>query len=204
MGSEAGAMMSPRISTESFIEPSQLAAGLGAGGMILAIGSPRRVIRIGSRVWATRSSTARHVALNFEICIRSMSRDYHGQVSWLTFPRPAGRTERTGWRSPQGFGLAAGRPAEVHAEEDEERTPGDFDGFGSEINPLAAGSRDVEFASHFPTGGGLARSAEHHVNPRPDEEPSGPHGDSRGCREHERGSAGLLFVERNTARKTLL
>ena len=66
-GSDTGAMTSPWISTEPFIEPSQRDAGLGAGGMILAIGCPRRVIRIGSRVWATRSNTAKQVALNFEI-----------------------------------------------------------------------------------------------------------------------------------------
>ena len=60
-------MTSPWISTEPFIEPSQRDAGLGAGGMILATGCPRRVIRIGARVRATRSNTAKQVALNFEI-----------------------------------------------------------------------------------------------------------------------------------------
>lgn len=66
-GSDAGAMTSPWISTEPFIEPSQRYAGLGAGGTIPAIGFPRRVIRIGSRVRATRSNTAKQVALNYEI-----------------------------------------------------------------------------------------------------------------------------------------
>ena len=66
-GSDTGAMTSPWISTEPFIEPSQRDAGFGAGGMILATGCPRRVIRIGSRVRATRSNTAKQVALNFEI-----------------------------------------------------------------------------------------------------------------------------------------
>lgn len=66
-GSDTGAMTSPWIWTEPLIEPSQSDAGLGVGGMILAIGFPRRVIRIGSRVRATRSNTAKQVALNFEI-----------------------------------------------------------------------------------------------------------------------------------------
>jgi len=37
-----------------------------------ATGRPKRVIRTGSPVRRTRSSTARHVALNFEIAIDSL------------------------------------------------------------------------------------------------------------------------------------
>jgi hypothetical protein len=41
------------------------------------------VIRIGSRVLRTRSRSARHVALNFEIAISSILVSYHSQRPWL-------------------------------------------------------------------------------------------------------------------------
>ncbi len=55
------------------IAPSQLPAFSSGGGLISATGTPQQVTRIGSRVCRTRSSTARQVALNFEIEICSMN-----------------------------------------------------------------------------------------------------------------------------------
>jgi hypothetical protein len=60
--------MSPTIFPELLKEPSQV-SGIpgGGGGMILAIGSPLRVTRMGFPVRFTLSSKAKQVALNFEI-----------------------------------------------------------------------------------------------------------------------------------------
>jgi len=54
------------------IDPIQLFFfGLGEGGTISATGTPNLVIRMGLRVLRTRSTTARQVALNFEMAISS-------------------------------------------------------------------------------------------------------------------------------------
>lgn len=56
-------MMAPRLR----MAPNQASEGAFVGGMISATGLPKRVIRTGCPVLPTRSRTARHVALNFEI-----------------------------------------------------------------------------------------------------------------------------------------
>lgn len=73
--------MSPTIFAVPFAEPSQRPDwGAAGGGTISATGSPKRVTRIGWPVLRTRSSTARHVALNFEMAIRSILFAYHTMV----------------------------------------------------------------------------------------------------------------------------
>jgi hypothetical protein len=72
--------MSPLIRAVDFSEPIQcFGRSSGEGGMTSATGSPKRVMRTGLPVLRTRSSTARQVALNFEIEIVSMRRIYYGQ-----------------------------------------------------------------------------------------------------------------------------
>src|SRR2546422_9480024 len=76
----AGETMSPIIFPVLLREPSQ-DSGLfgGGGGMICAIGSPFRVTRIGRPVRLTLASSARQVALNFEIdTSSSTATSYHG------------------------------------------------------------------------------------------------------------------------------
>ena len=65
--------MSPTISALPRSAPKRrdLAVDDG-GGIISAIGSPKRVTRIGFPVFRTCSSRARQVALNFEIAISSI------------------------------------------------------------------------------------------------------------------------------------
>lgn len=65
--------MSPNILTEPFIDSIHSARSWTAdGGITSAIGIPRRVTQIGMRVFWTRPSTARHLALNSEIPIFSI------------------------------------------------------------------------------------------------------------------------------------
>src|SRR5690349_1099273 len=69
--------MSPWISREPLMQPSQ-DPFLGAfAGTTSATGFPKRVIRTGLPVRLTSSSTARHVALNLEIAISRISNLYH-------------------------------------------------------------------------------------------------------------------------------
>src|SRR6266851_5971585 len=71
--SVAGEIMSPKISTESFIDPIQADRSCtDDGGITSATGVPWRVMQIGFLVLRTRSSMARHFALNSEIAISSM------------------------------------------------------------------------------------------------------------------------------------
>src|SRR6266851_862795 len=73
--SVAGEIMSPKISTESFIDPIQADRSCtDDGGITSATGVPWRVMQIGFLVLRTRSSTARHFALNSEIAISSMKK----------------------------------------------------------------------------------------------------------------------------------
>src|SRR5471032_1264985 len=74
-----GPTMSPETSTDSLMQPSQDGFGEGAGGRISATGLPKRVTRTGVRVRRTSASTARQVALNFEIAISCMTLLYHSQ-----------------------------------------------------------------------------------------------------------------------------
>src|SRR5258708_465346 len=70
----AGEPMSPKISTASFIDPIQAErSGTDDGGITSATGVPWRVMQIGFLVLRTRSSTARHFALNSEIAISSIT-----------------------------------------------------------------------------------------------------------------------------------
>ena len=64
-----GRTMSPEISSESLIQPSQDCFGAALTGRTSATGFPKRVTRIGFRVRRTSSITARQVTLNFEIAI---------------------------------------------------------------------------------------------------------------------------------------
>src|ERR1700719_1534832 len=73
LSSFAGETMSPKISTESFIDPIQAdRSWTDDGGITSATGVPWRVMQIGFLVVRTRSSTARHFALNSEIAISSI------------------------------------------------------------------------------------------------------------------------------------
>jgi len=61
--------MSPKMRAVPFIAPKLRGRGGGEGGTISATVLPKRVMRTGLRVRRTRSSTARQVALNFEMGI---------------------------------------------------------------------------------------------------------------------------------------
>src|SRR5688572_12917353 len=66
--------MSPRIFAVPASDPSQSPVGFDVeGGWTSAMGFPNRVTRIGVRVFRTRSSTSRHVALNLEMAISCMA-----------------------------------------------------------------------------------------------------------------------------------
>jgi hypothetical protein len=61
------------------MEPNQFAGrGAGLGGITSAMGLPRRVMRMG--VFYTRSSNAKHLALNSEMAISSTVVPHFGQL----------------------------------------------------------------------------------------------------------------------------
>src|SRR5208282_1170037 len=69
----AGETMSPLILIEFFIDPiHDERSSTEVGGTTSATGFPKRVTRIGFLVERTRSSTARHLALNSEMAISCM------------------------------------------------------------------------------------------------------------------------------------
>lgn len=73
--SRAGLEMSPVIRPVPLRDPSHDSGrSPGGGGITCAIGTPRRVTRIGWPVRLTRSRSARQVALNFETGTRSIAR----------------------------------------------------------------------------------------------------------------------------------
>src|SRR6266496_3354977 len=75
-----GPTMSPRIFIVPAIDPSLLPAVLMAeGGTTSATASPKRVTRIGVRVFRTCSRMPRHLALNSEMAISFIACLYHGQ-----------------------------------------------------------------------------------------------------------------------------
>src|ERR1041385_612747 len=76
-----GEIMSPSISISPAIEPiHSVRSFMGEGATTSATGFPKRVIRTGFRVLRTRSKIDRHLALNSEIEISSMTTLlYHGQ-----------------------------------------------------------------------------------------------------------------------------
>src|ERR1700688_2764347 len=66
--------MSPLIRIEFFIDPiHDERSSTEVGGTTSATGFPKRVTRIGFFVERTRSSTARHLALNSEMAISCMA-----------------------------------------------------------------------------------------------------------------------------------
>src|ERR1700691_85477 len=73
-----GPTISPRISSESLMQPSHDSLDATLGGITSATGLPKRVTRTGLRVRRTSSRTARQVALNWEIAISRISNLYHG------------------------------------------------------------------------------------------------------------------------------
>src|SRR5262245_29425582 len=74
LGVATGPTMSPLRRAVPAIEPSHDPDLRTADGAVTsAIGSPKRVTRMGLRVLRTRSRTAKHVALNFEIAISSIA-----------------------------------------------------------------------------------------------------------------------------------
>jgi len=78
-----GPTTSPLIFAVPAMDPIQdFVRGGDEGGTISAMGLPNFVTRIGSRVLRTRSRTARHVALNFEMVISSVNESYHSQEQW--------------------------------------------------------------------------------------------------------------------------
>src|SRR6185437_4858095 len=75
-----GVTMSPRIRPVCASRPASRRRNLPwPAGPISATGAPKRVTNTGSPVCRTRSSTARQVALNFEMAICSIAKSYHGQ-----------------------------------------------------------------------------------------------------------------------------
>src|SRR5260370_24850713 len=101
LSSLAGETMSPTISKECFIDPIQdERSSTEVGGTTSATGFPKRVTRIGFFVERTRSSTARHLALNSEMLISCIAFLIGHSILWsllLTTTRtlrasPAGRT----------------------------------------------------------------------------------------------------------------
>src|SRR5437868_8286758 len=86
----AGDTMSPRISNVPFIDAIQaLRSSTVVGGTTSATGLPNRVIRIGFFVARTCSSRARHLALNSEMAISSITFPlwsfYHTMVIFLDY-----------------------------------------------------------------------------------------------------------------------
>src|SRR5450631_2245398 len=81
-----GETMSPRISPVPAAEPSQSSRPCSCEGAVTsAIGSPRRVIKMGTPVRRTFSSMERHRALNTEIATFSITSNiYYGQRPWST------------------------------------------------------------------------------------------------------------------------
>jgi len=73
--------MSPIIFAVPLIRPSHSPSSLmGEGGTTSATALPKRVTRIGRLVFRTRSMIAKHLALNSEAEISSMTRLlYHSQ-----------------------------------------------------------------------------------------------------------------------------
>src|SRR5579863_4073196 len=66
--------MSPKMRAVPRIDPSSRRVGFATdGGPTSATGSPNRVTSTGLPVFRTRSSTARQVALNFEMAICSIA-----------------------------------------------------------------------------------------------------------------------------------
>src|SRR5260370_13346435 len=87
--------MSPTISKSWFIDPIQDERfSTEVGGTTSATGFPKRVTRIGFFVERTRSSTARHLALNSEMAISCITLPYGHSILWsllltITHTRPA-------------------------------------------------------------------------------------------------------------------
>lgn len=71
-------LISPRISNEFRIQPSQEVFFTGRAGTTSATGWPNRVIRTDLPVRRTSSRTARHVALNLEMAISFIFNLYYG------------------------------------------------------------------------------------------------------------------------------
>src|SRR5579859_1373354 len=79
--SPMGPTISPKISMVPIPPPSRIARLTPPGGLISAMGWPKRVTRIGCPVFRTRSRTARQVALNFEMAISSMYPNSHEKLT---------------------------------------------------------------------------------------------------------------------------
>src|ERR1041385_5315482 len=83
LSSLAGETMSPTMRPVPAKEPSQSCDfGSGGGGTTSATGLPKRVIKTGFFVRRTRSTTARQVALNFDMAIFSMLKCQIKSVPW--------------------------------------------------------------------------------------------------------------------------
>src|SRR5260370_39150682 len=81
--SDAGEIMSPRISILPFIEPIQAErSSTGDGGTTSATGLPWRVIRRGFLVLLTCSSKARHLTSNSVIETSAMVLPSHNYRPW--------------------------------------------------------------------------------------------------------------------------
>src|SRR5579859_3724064 len=100
VSSITGEIMSPTISAVPAIEPNQSPRSpAGEGGPISATGLPKRVTRIGFLVLRTRSSMARHLALNTDMATSSMTspliqRLYHSQSIWSICDKQGGPQRR--------------------------------------------------------------------------------------------------------------
>src|SRR5215471_17559668 len=82
-----GLTRSPETSMEAFMQPSQVLMGDGEGGRMSAMGLPRRVTRIGTRVLPTSARIARQLFLNLET---GTSRISHSKTSFARLCRPGG------------------------------------------------------------------------------------------------------------------
>ena len=185
--SNAGAMMSPRIVTDPFIEPSQLSAvpGVWRNDCRDGFSAPEHQDRFPGPGNPVQDRAAGGLEL------RDLNR-LHESIPRSGPPaascHPAGTRTLLGFRptSPAAVAdyLREDQPRST-LKRDEERTPGDFDRLGSQINPLRAGIRQVELSSYVPARYCLARSSQEHVNARPNEELPRLQGESCGSGYHE-------------------
>jgi hypothetical protein len=109
--SVAGDTISPSIRPVPASAPIQLSRRDGTEGVVSsATGFPNRVIRTGFFVLRTRSSTARHVALNLEMAIRSIG----WVISWSkTMVNYANRLQRC-FGHPSGSQVFLGNGLAFH------------------------------------------------------------------------------------------
>src|ERR1017187_5430113 len=134
--------MSPKICIVSFMEPIQAPPpASGEGGTTSATGFPKRVIRSGFLVCRTRSSRARHFALNSEMATSSMGNpsDYYN-LPWLEIMVIINRTNVTVSILPSEANKSF--VTNVRSDEDTE-DPAELNGF------VAVSRSDLQWGRHL-------------------------------------------------------